>query len=71
MFIGTWMKKNIGSIDRLIRAVAGVVIIGLGLMFQSWWGAVGAVPLFTALVGWCPPYAMLGFSTCKITEEQA
>jgi len=64
------MKKNIGSIDRLIRVIAGVVIIGLGFMFQSWWGAVGAVPLFTALVGWCPPYAMLGFSTCKVTEEK-
>ena len=64
------MKKNVGSIDRAARAILGLVIVGLGFVFQSWWGAVGVVPLFTAAVGWCPPYAMLGFSTCKVTEKQ-
>lgn len=64
------MKKNVGSIDRLARAVAGLVIIGLGVVFQSWWGVLGAVPLFTAAVGWCPPYAMLGISTCKVAEKE-
>lgn len=63
------MKKNVGGIDRTIRIVAGLVIIVLGVVFQSWWGVVGAVPLLTALVGWCPPYALLGVSTCKIAEK--
>jgi hypothetical protein len=29
------------------------------------WGYVGVVPLLTGLMGWCPPYALLGFNTCK------
>jgi len=65
------MKKNVGSIDRVVRAIGGLVIIGIGFVFQSWWGAIGAIPLFTALIGWCPPYAMLGFNTCKVEEKKA
>ena len=64
------MKKNVGGVDRAIRAIAGLVIIGLGVVFQSWWGAIGIVPLFTSAVGWCPPYAMLGFSSCKVAEKE-
>jgi Protein of unknown function (DUF2892) len=29
------------------------------------WGLLGLVPLITAIVGWCPPYAVFGISTCK------
>ncbi|HBS26385.1 MAG TPA: DUF2892 domain-containing protein, partial [Gammaproteobacteria bacterium] len=32
---------------------------------QTNWGWVGLVPLITALIGWCPPYAIFGISTCK------
>ncbi|MBU2649079.1 DUF2892 domain-containing protein [bacterium] len=64
------MKKNVGTIDRAIRVILGLVIIGLGVAFQSWWGAIGAVPLLTALIGWCPPYAILGLSTCKAAEKK-
>jgi hypothetical protein len=59
------MKKNVGSTDRVIRTILGVAIIGAGVYFQSWWGAIGAIPIVTALIGWCPPYAMLGINTCK------
>jgi len=59
------MNKNVGQIDRVIRTVAGLAIIGAGIYFQSWWGAVGLVLLGTALMGWCPPYALLGINTCK------
>jgi hypothetical protein len=58
------MKKNVGTIDRAIRAIAGLAIIGAGVYYQSWWGAIGAIPLFTSIVGWCPPYQLLGISTC-------
>ena len=57
--------KNVGSIDRVIRIVAGIVIIGAGVYYQSWWGAIGAVPLLTGLIGWCPPYAIFGWNTCS------
>lgn len=59
------MKQNVGSIDRVLRIVVGVAVIGAGIFFKSWWGAVGAVPLLTALIGWCPAYLPLGLSTCK------
>ncbi|WP_419604771.1 YgaP family membrane protein [Thiolapillus sp.] len=32
---------------------------------KNWWGAVGAIPLFTGLMGWCPFYPLLGMSTKK------
>ena len=60
------MTPNIGPIDRVLRAVVGISV--LSLIFygpQSWYGLFGLVPLVTALIGWCPPYAMLGVSTCQ------
>ena len=37
------MKANVGSTERTIRIVLGVAIIGAGLYFQSWWGAIDAL----------------------------
>ena len=59
------MEINVGSTERLIRIIVGVVIIGLGLYFQSWWGVVGLIPLLTGLFRFCPLYKMLGMNTCK------
>ena len=60
------MKLNVGGIDRFIRIVAGVALIALTLTGTiGWWGWLGVVPLATGLIGWCPPYAMLGLSTCR------
>jgi hypothetical protein len=57
--------KNVGSADRVIRIILGLVIIGVGYYYQSWWGAIGIVPLFTALIGWCPAYLPFGINTCS------
>ncbi|HBH36719.1 MAG TPA: DUF2892 domain-containing protein [Gammaproteobacteria bacterium] len=59
------MMKNVGTIDRTIRIIAGIAIIGAGLYYQNWWGAIGAVPLLTGVMGWCPPYALFGWNTCS------
>lgn len=59
------MNKNIGSLDRTLRVIAGLCIIAAGVIFNSWWGAVGAVPLLTAAIGWCPLYTPLGINTRK------
>ncbi len=59
------MEINVGSTERLLRIIVGVVIIGLGLYFQSWWGVVGIIPLLTGLFRFCPLYKMLGMNTCK------
>jgi hypothetical protein len=67
------MKKNVGGFDKVFRIVAGLGVIAAGVYFQSWWGAVGLVPLFTAAIGWCPLYAPLGLSSHKSsgTDEAA
>lgn len=60
------MKTNIGSTDRIVRIVAGVVLIALVFVGpQTAWGWVGLVPIFTALIGYCPAYSLLGIKTCK------
>ena len=60
------MKSNVGGIDRILRIVIGVALIGLTLTGTiGIWGWLGVVPLATGALGWCPPYAMLGFSTCS------
>ena len=60
------MKQNIGTIERVIRITAGLLILSLTMVGpQSLWGLLGIIPLTTGIVGWCPPYAMLGISTCK------
>lgn len=60
------MKQNVGGIDRTLRIVVGLVLIALAATGTvGWWGWLGVVPLATGALGWCPPYAMLGFNTCK------
>ena len=59
------MKANVGGLDKKIRIAAGILIIAAGAFFQSWWGAIGIIPLATALINWCPAYLPLGISTCK------
>ena len=59
------MAKNVGTVDKTIRILLGLGIIGSGVYFQSWWGAVGALPLITGLVNYCPLYSLLGASTCR------
>ena len=61
------MKANVGGVDRVLRILVGLVLVGLAATGTvGWWGWLGFVPLLTGIVGWCPPYAILGFNTCKI-----
>jgi type IV secretory pathway TrbD component len=59
------MKQNVGGIDRILRILAGLVIIGWGLYAQNWLGAIGLVLLVTGLISWCPAYLPFGLSTRK------
>jgi type IV secretory pathway TrbD component len=59
------MKTNVGGADRVIRIMAGLAIIAAGVVYKSWWGAIGVIPLGTALVGWCPAYLPFGVTTRK------
>lgn len=63
------MTSNVGGIDRVVRILAGVVLIGLAATGTvGVWGWLGALPLATGLIGWCPPYTMLGINTCSIKK---
>lgn len=60
------MNKNVGGIDRILRIVVGLVLIGLTLAgIIGLWGWIGVVPLATAAMGWCPAYLPFGIKTCK------
>jgi putative effector of murein hydrolase LrgA (UPF0299 family) len=59
------MKKNVGIADKIIRILVGIIIIALGLIYGSWWGVIGVIPIITGIVGYCCLYVPLGISTCK------
>jgi hypothetical protein len=59
------MKTNVGKADRAVRILVGLGLVVAGFYYQSWWGVIGVVPLFTGSTGWCPAYLPFGISTCK------
>lgn len=60
------MKLNEGGIDRSVRIIVGLVLIGLTVTAKIGpWGWIGIVPLATGLIGWCPAYSLFGLKTCK------
>ncbi len=63
------MTKNVGGVDRILRIVVGIALIAAAAMGAiGVWGYIGVVPLLTGLMGWCPPYALLGFNTCSLKK---
>jgi ABC-type transport system involved in cytochrome bd biosynthesis fused ATPase/permease subunit len=70
---GSRMTKNMGSVDRVLRALVGILALAgafaLG-WFSGWmvWAAavVGVIMLVTAAVGMCPIYRLVGINTCRI-----
>ncbi|MEI6093194.1 MAG: DUF2892 domain-containing protein [bacterium] len=65
------MKANIGSFDRLLRIIVGVIILGLGYYYKSYWGFIGIIPIITALIKWCPLYIPFNISTnCFSSTEK-
>ncbi|WP_374522788.1 DUF2892 domain-containing protein [Hydrogenophaga sp.] len=64
------MTKNVGGIDRILRIVVGAaLIVAAATGTVGLWGYIGVLPLLTGLVGWCPPYALLGFNTCSVGKK--
>jgi hypothetical protein len=63
------MKQNAGSLDRILRIVAGLVLIALAATGTvGVWGWIGVVPLATGLFGFCPAYTLLGINTCPMKK---
>lgn len=60
------MTTNVGTIDRVLRAVVGIGLVAWAVTGGPVWGWVGVVPLGTALLGFCPAYTLLGIKTCPV-----
>ncbi len=62
-------KTNVGGIDRILRIVVGLALIGLTLAGTiGAWGWIGVVPLLTGALSTCPLYSILGFDTCPMKK---
>lgn len=66
-------NKNEGGLDRILRIVVGLALLGAFFMFPDaswrWFTLIGIVPLATGLLGWCPLYAVFGFGTCPMKKS--
>lgn len=61
------MPMNIGGTDKVVRILAGLVLLSLVLLLKGnarWFGLIGLVPLVTAFTGFCPLYTLVGVNTC-------
>jgi len=64
------MKLNVGGIDRILRIVVGLALIGATLAgMLPVWGWIGVVPLVTGLFKFCPLYSVLGMNTCPMDKK--
>lgn len=60
------MTRNVGSLDRGLRIVIGLILISLVFVGpQTAWGWLGLIPLATGLLGTCPAYRLIGFNSCR------
>ena len=58
------MRENIGSADRTVRIVVGLVLLGLIFVEPfGWWGLIGLVPFLTGIFRYCPLYKLVGLNT--------
>lgn len=65
------MSPNVGTVDRSIRVVAGITLIGLAAFGKiGLWGYIGIVPLATGLFRFCPAYRLIGLSTCPLAARK-
>ncbi len=62
------MHSNVGGIDRILRIVAGLILLTFVAVYQGderWFGLIGVIPLMTGLFRFCPAYRLIGVNTCR------
>jgi hypothetical protein len=66
------MKANVGGIDKVLRIVAGLALLGMGVagVVPLLIGLIGIVPLATGLLGWCPAYTLIGLNSCPMQDRK-
>ena len=63
-------KKNVGKIDRVIRVVVGIILVGnvfYALHHPIGW--LGVILIVTGIVGKCPLYSIIGINTRPLSEK--
>jgi membrane-associated protease RseP (regulator of RpoE activity) len=64
------MKANVGGIDRALRILVGIALLGMALFgIGTPWTWIGIVPLLTGVMSFCPFYPLLGLSTCPMKQQ--
>jgi len=64
------MKKNVGGLDRIVRIVVGLLLMGLAATgMVGAWGWLGAVVLATGVFSFCGLYTVLGMNTCPLKTD--
>lgn len=66
------MDRNVGTVDRVLRIIAGLALLSLLFLLEGnarWFGLIGLVPLLTASLSWCPLYTLFGIRTCRVTRR--
>jgi hypothetical protein len=64
------LKKNVGYMDSLLRAIIGTLIVALGIYFNSYWGFIGLIPVISGAVSFCPVYRFMRISTLNPNVER-
>lgn len=60
------MTPNLGGLDRTLRILVGLLLIGLALAgVIGSWGYLGVLPLSFGVLRFCPAYLPFGWNTCK------
>ena len=62
------MTRNTGRLDRAVRLIVGVMLLGLyGALDPplKYFMLLGLALVATAASGFCPLYALLGINTCR------
>jgi len=60
------MTANVGTPDRILRIIIGLILIAMVFVGpRTPWGWIGIIPLATALVNFCPLYALIGIKTLR------
>jgi hypothetical protein len=64
------LKNNVGKIDRIIRIVVGIILVGnVYYALQHPIGWLGVILIVTGIAGKCPLYSILGISTKPLSEK--
>jgi len=63
------MNINVGTADRAVRIIVGVLLVALTLSGQiGAWGWIGVLPILTGFFRICPAYSLLGMNTCGLKK---